>query len=67
MDEVGNAYNVFILKPEGKRPLGSSRWKVNIEIDLKEIWWYVVAWFHMTQVRGQWRVLANMKMNFLVP
>ena len=31
-------YTILVLKPEGKRPLGSlrRRWEYNIKIDLKE-------------------------------
>jgi hypothetical protein len=42
-------------KPEGKRPLGrpTSRWKVNIRLDLREIGCEVVDWIHMIQGRVQ--------------
>jgi hypothetical protein len=41
MVEMRNAYNVLIVKPEGKRSLGRKRhtWKDNIRVDLREIWW----------------------------
>jgi hypothetical protein len=37
--EKGNAYRVFVGKPEGKRPLERPRrkWEDNIKTDLKEI------------------------------
>jgi hypothetical protein len=37
MGEVRNAYNIFVGKPEGKRPLGRPRrrWK-NVRMDLRE-------------------------------
>jgi hypothetical protein len=37
MGDVRNAYETFLGKPEGKRPLGRlrSRWKVTIKVDLK--------------------------------
>jgi hypothetical protein len=36
-------------KSEGKRPLGRSRrrWKGNIRMDLREIWWEGVYWMHL--------------------
>jgi hypothetical protein len=39
MGEVGGAYNIFVGKPEGRRPLGRPRhrWENNIKMDLREI------------------------------
>jgi hypothetical protein len=39
MGEMRNAYNNFVRKLEGKRPLGRSRrrWEDNIRMDLREI------------------------------
>jgi hypothetical protein len=39
MGQIRNAYNIFVGKPEGKRPLGRHRcrWEDNIRIDLREI------------------------------
>jgi hypothetical protein len=36
-------------KPEGKRPLGSSRckWENNIKMDLREIVWGVMDWIDL--------------------
>jgi hypothetical protein len=41
MGEIRNAYNILVGKPEGKRPHGRPRhrWKDNIRMDLREIWW----------------------------
>jgi hypothetical protein len=37
MGELRNAYNIFVGKPYGKRPLGRHRrvWEDNIRIDLR--------------------------------
>jgi hypothetical protein len=37
MEEMRNAYNILILKPEGKRPLGRlrRRWEDNIKTYLR--------------------------------
>jgi hypothetical protein len=37
--EIRKAYKILVRKPEGKRPLGSSRyrWDDNIRMELKEI------------------------------
>jgi hypothetical protein len=39
MGEMRNAYKIFVVKPEGKRPLGRPRrrWEDNIRLDLREI------------------------------
>jgi hypothetical protein len=36
-------------------------------MDLKEIGWGDMGWIDMAQNRDQWKALANMAMNFLVP
>jgi hypothetical protein len=59
--ETRNAYKVVVGKPEGKRPLGrpSRRWKYNVKMDLREIWWDVVGWMHLTWDRKHWRTLVS--------
>jgi hypothetical protein len=49
-----NAYNIFIGKPEGKRPRGRSRsrWEVNIRMDLREKG-SVMDWMPLAQDRDQ--------------
>jgi hypothetical protein len=51
----------LMVKPEGKRPLGRRRrrWKDNIKIDHKEIWWGVMNWIHVAQDRDQWQAIVN--------
>jgi hypothetical protein len=41
MEEMRDAYRVFVGKPEGKRPLGRPRRMLedNIKMDLKERGW----------------------------
>jgi hypothetical protein len=41
MRVMKNAYNILVGKPEGKRPLGSSRQRLedNIRMDLRKIRW----------------------------
>jgi hypothetical protein len=43
MVERRNVYRVLVGKPEGKRPLGSSRrrWEDGIKMDIREIGWGV--------------------------
>jgi hypothetical protein len=41
MGEKGNAYRLFVVKPEGKRLLGRPKhmWVDNIRMDLGEVGW----------------------------
>jgi hypothetical protein len=52
-------YSILVGKPEGKRPLGRHRhrWKDNIRMDFKEIWWECVDLMHLVRDRDQWWVL----------
>jgi hypothetical protein len=56
-------------KPEGMRPLGSSRrrWVVNIKMNLGEIGWVGVNWIGLAQDRNKCRALVNEAMNLRVP
>jgi hypothetical protein len=68
MEEEKNVYRVLMGKPEGKRPLErpKRRWEDGIRLDLREIGWGSVDWFHLAQDRDRWRALANMVMSFRV-
>jgi hypothetical protein len=68
MEELRNAYEVLVGKPEGKRPFGRPRrrWEANIRMDLREIVWKGVDWMHLDQDRDQWQDLVNTVMNFQV-
>jgi hypothetical protein len=46
-----NAYGFSVGKPEGKRPLGRTRyrWENNIKMDLREIGWGGMDWFDLAQ------------------
>jgi hypothetical protein len=52
-----NAYNILVVKPEGKRPLERLRQgrEDNIRIDLREIGWELVDLIHLTQDMGHWQ------------
>jgi hypothetical protein len=65
----GDAYNILVGKPEGKRSLERRRrrWENNIRIDRREIGWQVVDWMHLAQDRDQWRAAANTVMDLWVP
>jgi hypothetical protein len=64
-----NEYKILVGKPEGKRPLGRTRrrWEINIRMDLGETGWEVVDWTHLAQYGDQWRAFVNTVMNLRVP
>jgi hypothetical protein len=49
--EVRNVYNIFVGKPERKRPLErpTRRWEDNIKMDVAEMGWEGVDWVHLAQ------------------
>jgi hypothetical protein len=63
--EMTNAYQISILKPEGKRLLErlKRRCENYIKIEPREIGWECVEWIHLVQDRSQWRTLVNTVMN----
>jgi hypothetical protein len=63
-----NAYNIFVGRPEGKRPLERPwcRWEDNIRMDLTEIGWEGVDCVHLAKDRHQWRAVVNTVMNLRV-
>jgi hypothetical protein len=67
MGERRGAYRVFVVKPEGKRPLGRPRlrWKDNIKMDLWEVGCEGMDWIGLAQDRHMWRALINTVMNFM--
>jgi hypothetical protein len=54
-EDMRNAYNILVGKPEGKRPLKRPmpRLKDNIKKDLRGKWWEFVDWIHLAQNRDQ--------------
>jgi hypothetical protein len=67
--EKGNAYRLFVGKPEGKRPLGRPirRWVDNIRMDLGGVGLGDVDWIGLAQDRNRWRALVNSVLNLRVP
>jgi hypothetical protein len=59
-----SAYKVLEGKPEGKRPLGRHRHRLedNIRMGPRGIRWWVDL-IHLAQDRGQWQVFVNVAMN----
>jgi hypothetical protein len=68
MEEMRNAYEIFVGKPERKRALGRPRrrWENNIRTDLRKIGWRSVDWIHLAQDMDWWLALVNTVMNLQV-
>jgi hypothetical protein len=64
--EKGNAYRMFVRKPDCNRPLGrpKCRWVNNVKMDLRKIGW---GGIDLAQDRGQWTALVNTVMNLRGP
>jgi hypothetical protein len=62
-------YRVLEGKPEGKRPMGTSRrrWEDNIKMEIQEVGCGGMDWFKLAQDRNGWRALVNAVMNLRVP
>jgi len=69
MGEMRNAYNILMVKPEGKRPLirPRCRWEDSTRMAPWEIEWKGIVYMHVAQDRDQWQALVNMVMHPLYP
>jgi hypothetical protein len=49
MYEMWNLYKILARKSEGKRPYvrPKCRWEYNSRMDLREVGWKGVEWFHL--------------------
>ena len=68
MGEKRGAYRVLVGKPEGKRPLGRSRGRLedNIKMDL-QVRVGDMAWIDLAQDRDRWRDLGKAVLILWVP
>jgi hypothetical protein len=64
-----NAYGVFVRKPEGKKPLGKPRPKLddNIKMSLTEFSCETVIWIKLAENRDKCQVVVKAEMNTRVP
>jgi hypothetical protein len=65
--EKRNACKI-VGKPEGKRPHGRPRrkWKDDIKMDLKVIWWEGADWILLAENKDRWWAVVNTVMNLRV-
>jgi hypothetical protein len=68
MGEERKVYKVWIVKPEGKRPLGRPRrkWEDGIRMDLREIGLGCVDWIRLAQDMDRWRDVVSAVMSYLL-
>jgi hypothetical protein len=61
-------YKVLVRKPEGKRPLGKPRRRLEdgIRMDLREIGLGGADWIRLSQDRDRWRAVVSAVMNLRV-
>ena len=69
MEEGRGVHRVLVGKPEGKRPLGRPRRRLedNIKMNLQEVGRGCGDWMELAQDRDRWRALVSTVMNFGVP
>jgi hypothetical protein len=64
-----DGYRALVGKPEGRRPLGRPRRRLedNIKMDLREVGCGGADWIDLAQDRDRWRALVYTVMNLRVP
>jgi hypothetical protein len=65
MGRIRNTYKILVVKPYEKRPAGKLRrkWKANIKMDLRKIWFVVMNWINVAQDRDRRQAFVNTAMN----
>jgi hypothetical protein len=67
--EKEGLYRIMLGKPEGKRPLGRPRLRleINNKMDLQDVGCGGMDWIQLAQDRDRWWALVNAIMNFWFP
>jgi hypothetical protein len=67
--EGRDLYRVLVGKPEGKRPLGRPRRRLeyNVWMDLQEVGFGREDWIGVSQDRDRWRALVSAVRHIRVP
>jgi hypothetical protein len=65
---IRNGVRGLVWKPEGKRPLGRPRRRLedNIKMDLQEVGGWSMELIELVQDTDRWRALVNVVMNLRV-
>jgi hypothetical protein len=68
MGERRGVYRALAGKPEGRRPLGRLRCRLedNIKVGLREVGWGGMDWISLAQHRDRWQALVKTVMNLRV-
>ena len=69
MEQSRNAHRVLAVKPEGKRPLGKPRRRLedNFKMDLREVGCDFGDWIDLAQDMDQWRAYVRAPQLILQP
>jgi hypothetical protein len=69
MGEKRGAYGILVGRPEGRRPLGRPRRRLedNIKMAFQEVGLVGMNWIELAQNRDRWSVLVVAVMNLRVP
>ena len=68
MGDRRGVYRVLVRRPDGMRPLGRQRCRLedNIKMDVQEVGWWGMNWIDLAQNRDGWWAVVNVVMNLWV-